>query len=153
MVQNTQLFSPPTEKLTGPEMGELRDIIVNDCFPNIGDFKEVLLIGLDIRYDNRARGGNPQEQVLNLIKDFLEPDDLILDLLEAMAEERPKKISLQEFQEKYLLKNFRCEDDLLPLWDSLKPIIRDIEFSILAKVCRNILPPYSSNTIKISNII
>ena len=156
MVQDTlpgQLFSPPTEKLTGLEMGELRDIIVYECFPNIGDFKEMLLMGLNIRYDAIATGGNYQQQVLNLIKDYLEPDDLILDLLEAMAEARPKNTRLQEFQEKYLLKNFRCKDDLLALWDSLKPIIRDIEFSILAKVCRNILPQYSFDIIKISNII
>jgi hypothetical protein len=153
MGQNT-LPGQLSPKLTGSEMGELRNIIANECFPNIGDFKEVLLIGLDIRYDNIARGGSPQEQVFNLIKDYLEPDDLIPDLLETIAEARPKNTRLQEFQEKYLLKNFHCEDNLLPLWDSLKLILRDIELSILDKVCRNILPlADSSGNIEISNII
>jgi hypothetical protein len=157
MGQNTpsgQLFPPPTEKLRGSEIEELRNIIVNDCFPDIGEFKEMLFLRLNIRYSAIATGGNYQQQVLNLIKDYLEPDDLILDLLEAMAEARPKKTSLQEFQEKYLLKFFVCGDDLLPLWDKLNPILRDIELSILDKVCRNILPlADSSGSIKISNII
>jgi hypothetical protein len=114
----------------------------------------MLFLKLNIRYDAIATGGNYQQQVLNLIKDYLEPDDLIPDLLETIAKARPKNTRLQEFQEKYLLKNFRCEGDLLPLWDKLNPILRDIELSILDKVCLNILPlQYSLNTIKISNII
>jgi len=157
MGQNTpsgQLFPPPTEKLRGSEIEELRNIIVNDCFPDIGEFKEMLFLRLNIRYSAIATGVNYQQQVLNLIKDYLEPDDLIPDLLETIAEARPKNTRLQEFQEKYLLKNFHCEDDLLPLWDSLKLILRDIELSILDKVCRNILPlADSSGSIKISNII
>jgi hypothetical protein len=156
MVQNTlpgQLFSPPTEKLTGPEMGELKDIIL-DCFPDIEELRVVLSEKLNIRYNEIAKPGNYLTQVSNLIGDYFDARGLIPDLLEAMAEERPRDISLQEFQEKYLLKNCRCEDDLLALWDKLNPILRNVELSILDKVCRNILPlAGSSGSIKISNII
>ena len=104
MVQNTpsgQSYPFPTKELTGPEMGELGYIIVK-CFPTEQLLEVFLQTKLNIPYGEITEGSTYSVQVFYLIRNYLQPRNLIPDLLEAMAEERPRNISLREFRQKYL---------------------------------------------------
>ncbi|MGK7882906.1 MAG: effector-associated domain EAD1-containing protein [Crocosphaera sp.] len=94
-----QINSVDPLKLTGPQIGQFQDVICQAY--SEAEFKILLRINLDIKYDNIVQGNTYEERVFNLIE-YFERNDQLRDLLETTYKNRETNKEFQRFYEAVL---------------------------------------------------
>ncbi|GFZ92001.1 effector-associated domain EAD1-containing protein [Okeania sp. KiyG1] len=87
-------------KLTGKQHKQLREAI-QSAFPFEGDFKMMLLEEMEVSLDNIVGGGNYNQIVSNLITQ-LEPQNKILELIEAALINVPNNQELLNCKQQFI---------------------------------------------------
>ena len=94
-----QSHSVDTLKLTGDQIGQFKNVIYQAY--NEAEFKRLLRINLDIRYDNIVQGNTYEDRVFNLIE-YFERNDKLRNLLETTYKNRETNKEIQRFYEAVL---------------------------------------------------
>ena len=132
-------MSSEKNKLSGEEVGELRDAIL-DAYRDKGKLKMMVRIKLEKNIDEIAGGDNLQLVVFNLIE-WAESQGKVKKLVEGACEENPDNQSLQDIRKKLFsfLYNIGIEDNTpIPIekWEELSTILKKInDFELFYFIC------------------